>query len=438
MTTFIKLTAERDKVKGLEEAILSIRAGSSQDPRVFEVSSDKLTEVPGTPFCYWVSDAVRKLFTDFVPFSEGNRVAVNGMTTGDDFRFVRCHWEVLSAKRCTGSATISQSSEDLAVSGELTWFTYAKGGENSPFYGRFPMVLNWQNDGREMSSFSGTIVRGLSYYLRPGLTWPLRARRFGPQCRPRLSIFSVRGYSIIAPDEELLRLLGLCNSFIFDYLFKVSLGRHGYPEFIVGVLGKLPLPRLGGNESRRLDALARSAWSAKRNQDTINEISHAFILPVALRTRLCDFDLPKINAQLERIQHEIDEISFDLYGLGEEDRSAVLGHLANEVECEEVESSDEDDQLDDDGVGAEVEHAEAGLLSWCVGVSFGRFDWRLATDEREAPPEPDPFDPLPTKSPGMLPDGAEPFHAHSGILVEDLVIPMISCALSKKCWSGSI
>jgi len=43
----------------------------------------------------------------------------------------------------------------------------------------------------------------------------------------------------------------------------------------------------------------------------------------------------------------------------------------------------------------------------------------LATGEREAPPEPEPFDPLPAKSPGMLPDGAEPFHAHSGILVDD-------------------
>ena len=59
------------------------------------------------------------------------------------------------------------------------------------------------------------------------------------------------------------------------------------------------------------------------------------------------------------------------------------------------------------------------LLSWCLGVAFGRFDLRLATGEREAPPEPEPFDPLPAKSPAMLPDGAEPFHCHQGILVDD-------------------
>jgi DNA polymerase III delta prime subunit len=31
----------------------------------------------------------------------------------------------------------------------------------------------------------------------------------------------------------------------------------------------------------------------------------------------------------------------------------------------------------------------------------------------------EPFDPLPAKSPGMLPDGAAPFHVHAGILVND-------------------
>ena len=52
------------------------------------------------------------------------------------------------------------------------------------------------------------------------------------------------------------------------------------------------------------------------------------------------------------------------------------------------------------------------LLSWAVGVAFGRFDIRLATGERAMPPEPDPFDPLPTKSPGMLPTVTTPRSCH--------------------------
>ncbi|CAK0781594.1 conserved hypothetical protein [Gammaproteobacteria bacterium] len=59
------------------------------------------------------------------------------------------------------------------------------------------------------------------------------------------------------------------------------------------------------------------------------------------------------------------------------------------------------------------------MLSWAVGVAFGRFDLRLATGERDAPPEPDPFDPLPAQSPGMLSEGTTPFHDHLGLLVDD-------------------
>jgi hypothetical protein len=66
---------------------------------------------------------------------------------------------------------------------------------------------------------------------------------------------------------------------------------------------------------------------------------------------------------------------------------------------------------------------KADMLMWAVGVAFGRFDWRLATGERAAPPEPEPFDPLPAKSPGILPDGAKRFHAHAGVLVDDAAHP---------------
>ena len=43
-----------------------------------------------------------------------------------------------------------------------------------------------------------------------------------------------------------------------------------------------------------------------------------------------------------------------------------------------------------------------GLIEYALGVAFGRFDLRLATGERDHPPEPEPFDPLPACSPGML------------------------------------
>ncbi len=135
-----------------------------------------------------------------------------------------------------------------------------------------------------------------------------------------------------------------------------------------------------------------------------------------MRDRLGNFDPPAIEAELARIQAEIDAIAFDLYGFSEEDRAPVqASHAAAHTDDEET---DADDEGEDEESAALIDQT-AGLLSWAVGVAFGRFDWRLATAERAAPAEPEPFDPLPAKSPGMLPDGADPFHAHAGILVDD-------------------
>ncbi len=141
-----------------------------------------------------------------------------------------------------------------------------------------------------------------------------------------------------------------------------------------------------------------------------NERSHAFLLPALLRVRFENHDPSSIYDELSAIQSEIDKIAFNLYGFSEVDRHAALGDIETATE-EEV--SDAELEIEE-----EAPHLDA-LISWASGVTFGRFDWRLATGEREVPPEPEPFDPLPAKSPGMLPDGAEPYHRHSGILVDD-------------------
>src|SRR5208337_1072000 len=83
-------------------------------------------------------------------------------------------------------------------------------------------------------------IASSEYYFLPGMTWPLRASRFAPQPLPSGCIFSVRGYSVFLPEAVLLPALSIFNSKPFDYIFKALLGRFGYPEFIVGVLQKLP------------------------------------------------------------------------------------------------------------------------------------------------------------------------------------------------------
>ncbi len=401
MTTFLRLLEDKDKQSALASAI---RTGGDN---VFEVDPSSFFQVPGAPFAYWVSEAVRQTFRRFPAFDGAERAVKQGLATADDFRFVRVWWEILPNGQ--------------------RWYGFAKGGAFSRFYADMPVVVKWASDGAEIKNNlneKGGIRSNVwmlrdtagNYFLQPGMTWPLRGITFSSQVVPKGCVFSVAGKMAFAPAHELETWLAVFNSRPFDYLVRLFAGKVGGVQYEVGLIGGIPVPSMSGDQSIQLSKLARRGWSIKRALSSTEEKSHAFLLPAALRSRIGDFDPQAIDTELASIQAQIDDIAFSLYGFSDSDRMAALGGQVS-PESEELSDVIADDEVDEEAEPAIDE--TVGLLSWAVGVAFGRFDWRLATDERAAPAEPAPFDPLPAKSPGMLPDGAAPFHAYAGILVDD-------------------
>ena len=407
---FIRLLTEKDKAVGLSATCSSLRQGNS-DQRCFEVNPDSFREVPGAPFAYWVSEAVRGTFQRLPAFESDGRTVRQGLATADDFRFVRASWEIPQ----TGLG--------------IKWFGFAKGGAFSPFYADVHLVVNWWKGGSEIKEgicqrypyLNGNpdyVAKNTDFYLRPGLTWPRRTTSgLSMRIMPADCIFADKGPAAFVVDDspdELLVLLSTTSSAAFQSLVELQLAAADAAarSYEVGVIKRTPVPALSAKRKNELAAFSRRAWSLKRTLDTIEETSHAFLLPAALRPRLDDYHPSAITEELARIQAEIDDIAFDLYGFSETDREAVT--ISSGMVGDGADSEEAGDQGDE--VPADTQNS---LLSWAVGVAFGRFDWRLATGEREPPPEPEPFDPLPAKSPGMLPDGAVPFHDHAGILVDD-------------------
>ena len=406
MTTFLRLLSEGDKAEALSQACARLRQGAP-DPRRFEMAPESFDAVPGKPFAYWVSQGVRGTFERMEPFDCEKRLARVTNPAGDDTRYVRARWEPASRE----------------VSDSYRWVDFSKGGAFSPYFYDVHLVIQWSDARQSYHGFLGTEHRplekpaSLEHFFRAGLTWPRRTSSgISLRAMPAGCIFADKGpAAFVANDEpaDLLALLALANSRPFSILVELQLAAADAAarSYEVGIIQKTPIPPLATEQRQQLARLARRAWSLKRTLDTVNETSHAFLLPAALRSRPGAYDPPAIEAELTRIQAEIDAIAFDLYDFAEADRQAVNGI---EAQTEVAPVADEDDESTE----AEVPSADA-LLSWAVGVAFGRFDWRLASGEREAPPEPDPFDPLPARSPGMLPEGAAPFHAYAGILVDD-------------------
>jgi len=156
-----------------------------------------------------------------------------------------------------------------------------------------------------------------------------------------------------------------------------------------------------------------------RLRESIIETSRAFILPLTLKVRVNGQSWTEAERELNVLQLQIDEESFQLYGFDEQDQADIIASVNSEAgNANELNDDEADEPRSEQDEEGGADRATADLRSWLIGVSFGRFDPRLATGERAIPPEPEPFDPLPSRSPGMYPEGEEPAD-RPDILVDD-------------------
>lgn len=411
MTIFLRVV----EISSDQKSAAILRALASLEGRIIRTSDEQLkrdvfvcdsadfSAVTGSPFAYWLSPGIRGLFKSLPAYANGQRTAGVGVQTNDDFRFVRLWFEIRSRQ---------------------DWPSLARGGRYGAIYGDLPAVLNWRSDGYELKASIaqryGSASRHIQkeeLYFTPGITWPLRGVRLQAVALPENCIFSMAGKAAFAPEQELPALLAIFNSRPFDFLLSVRAGKVGGVQYESGLIQAVPTPNLSSEACEQLSRLARRAWSLKRSLDTVNETSHAFLLPPGLNERITELDRCALESELTRVQREIDDRAFELYSIGPEDRAVI-----EESSLAAARSEDGADEVAEEDNETEAESLDAGetaaVISWLVGVAFGRFDPRLATGERAVPPEPEPFDPLPSRSPGMWPESETPEDA-PGILVDD-------------------
>ena len=439
---FIRLLETEDKENGLKVGAMGPPA-SKRGCR-FDIESESLASIPGSPFAYWASPSARESFARFPALSDAY-LATRGAYTTDDFRFYSLSWEPRSGRS-------PRSSDD--TSALPSFVPLAKGGAWAPYYADVHMAIRWARSGTEakahLSAYRerkgwGTdwsaCLNGYDSYFRPGLTWPRRTNGLSFRVIPAGCIFADKGPAVFAPancSSRLFALLAAVNSRIFRRLVELQLARTELAQsFEVGLIQRTPVPDLDSSDEVALASLARRAWSLTRSLDTPTENSHAFNLPALLQTQAAPGTLAAraaawadriraVDAELAAIQAEIDDRCFDLYGISDEDRRAITDGFgasatpgtapsadqssagtaassgASATFLTAGESDADDGDYSEPSASADVAGLAAEILCWSLGVALGRFDIRLATCERPLPPEPDPFDPLAVCSPGML------------------------------------
>jgi hypothetical protein len=411
-TLFLRLLSVEDKAEALAEAIATTREGSALNSVVYTINPDSLEQIPGSPFAYWVSENIRRLFKELPPFESGKRTVKQGLATADDFRFVRVWWEVSPIKIVAGTTNTTPEKFRQQTFDGKRWVPFAKGGEYSPYHTDLYTVVNWEWDGEELKSFAGSAIRNPDFYFRSGITWPLRGIRLSAQAVPSGAMFSVAGKLATSSQvQDLPVLLGLINSRPFDFLVGLFAGKVGGVQYEVGLISKIPIPK--NLDVRQRQDKTESAYRIAASWARFDEITHLFILPAILQIEGTTLDtrtdswqkhIEETENQLAEYRRDIDDVAFRLYGIEEKDRQAIEATLdsfqpladAEEVEAESAKAIEAVQMTTDQ------RQMTADLLSYFFGCAFGRWDVRYATGERPAPELADAFAPLPVSAPGAL------------------------------------
>lgn len=399
-----------------EKAALIRSSVQAPGPTRFELDPSIFSSIPKSPFAYWLSRTTVTRFQDLPPLLSEGREARQGASSTSAIRYLRL-WTEPSSQRIA-----SRFSE--AQTGKACWVPFAKGGKYARFQSDIHLLMKWTHDGAEVKdeiarwregkgwgyAWSATL-NGYTNYGRPGLTWTSRTQAgLSMRALNEGCIFADKGPAIFVEKDDsrqLLALLAICNSAPFRAFVELQMA---FGSFEVGVIQRTPIPRLSESDVIRLGELASSSWSISREIDMTLENSHAFTLPALLQVNaLCLSGRAEAwarhsstaLAELSKLSNQIDDHAYRLYGISADDRQRIEQGFGIAPEADEAEGVDADD-IEEESTEVDATPMVASLLSWSLGVAFGRFDVRLATGERSAAPEPEPFDPLPVCSPGML------------------------------------
>ena len=415
---FLRILASEDKPIDLKNCAEDFRSGTEND-KLFKHSVSNFSILDDAPYVYWIKKEIINKIAKFPPI-EPNACQIRvGLQTGDDFRFLRLWWEP--------EGKFNSEQERLRSPGlgegrtNLNWAWYSKTEAASPYLSSIHLVVNWARNGSEIKSYhignghsASKYVMSESLYFRPGFSYMLRSSRLVPYVVPSGVIPSAgrsQVYPILGNETWVAALLG---SNIATAVARFRGVNFLGSKFQNSMVASIPYrePRDGESQAALEKIVEIQRLMATRYRHDETEILFT-TPPVGNSETYAPYDRRSLlGSELDIQIAQGFGISKEEFVELERDYNEALfqgGKVPEDVD-EDAEDFGEDDNPDS------IDQTD-GLLSWAAGVAFGRFDWRLATGERAAPPELEPFDPLPAKSPGMLPDDADavprPFR-HSG------------------------
>jgi len=401
-SVFVRCNEAPDKqleLLGSLDALRNARQGSN----VFILDARLLREIPGSPLAYWLPEKFRRKVTNLKRFGDLGGEAQFGLSTKDDFRFLRLTWEAAPSE----------------IGRTRKWSYTSKGGSYSPFYFDIHLLALHSNDFRELEqailkkypylgdSASWVLHRENSYYSA-GITFQRRTNKpFAPRVLPRDCLFTDNGPTAFWGKHSLLSFLGLFNSSVVKLLAAVGNGAleaeggGGANSYEIGIINNIVVPELEDDVADKLEQLTLEVIRLKQAAAAAIPDTRTFLAPNICRTSL--FDLPSSETSVDILHQQISNLVSPYYGF-------VPGEVEALIETVSPKSDEEfgmEADTESSGENEEEQAVDSGenfrnSVSYFLGTVLGRWDIRYATGERQPPELPDPFDALPVCPPGML------------------------------------
>lgn len=235
--------------------------------RFAHVSQKNFEKIPGAPVGYWVSPKIQEIFTSNLALSAVCS-PTQGLATADNARFLRLWFEVSQSR--TGFGYENAAS---AARSQKKWFPTTKGGSFRRWYGNMYHLVNWQNDGEELTNFKGSVIRNRSrYFTSPGCTWSTIASG-KPSFRyfNKSWLFETKG-SVCFPNNQSNNyfIMGYLNSPLVSSFLQTLAPTLDYHE---GPVGRIPFKQVNTNN---IDSIVKSNISISKQDWDAHETSWDF------------------------------------------------------------------------------------------------------------------------------------------------------------------
>ena len=160
------------------------------------------------------------------------------------------------------------SLKKAAASG-AKWFPYNKGGEYRKWYGNNEFVINWENGGKEIEGYEGSVIRNRQCYFNPCITWSkISSGSIAFRYKPAGHVFDVAGTSIYAENEVLEYLHGACNS---SSIMGIAAMLSPTLNFEVGQIGSYPIIFKRDYKDKVISTVRNEVEISKADWDCLEE-----------------------------------------------------------------------------------------------------------------------------------------------------------------------